>query len=277
MAADYCPSCGMRATGAFCPNCGSRLGDSQPAAPPPPVIRASSPASSTPFSPYADRPPAPPPSPPPPRPRSMALTVLGALLGAGVVAVALWASGVLGDKDTASAGNTASPGESATSAGAASEAGASDPETPATPSSPTAATPSAPTSSIPTVTTTEEILPWPGSTDAPDATTSPHLIRDHATKKCRPTGRTIAGYPVAACRAWQRAAAMWAGVSLAKGSVDIVCQRDFPSAPNPQYTAKQANTWWFWAQAGGTWDWFPETALSEGGSNLPVGQVAVCQ
>lgn len=240
MAAEYCPTCGMRANGAFCGNCGTRLGEA-----------------TTPI-----------PAAPPPRRGNGLAILLAALLGAAVLGIVLFASGLLkSDDDGAPA---ASPGRAATSPSEAGQGSSADSATTATASTPV------PTGASTTATTTEEALPWPGGTDAPPATSAPQVIRDQSNKECRPTGETVAGYPVAACKAWQAGGAMWEPVSLAKGSIDVVCQRNFPSMPNPQYTAKQANTWWFWAQAGGTWDWFPETALSEGGSNAPVGRVAMC-
>lgn len=273
MAVEYCPTCGMRANGAFCGNCGTRLGEATtpiPAGPPPPAIRPTSPPNT--FSPYADRQPTLPPPPPSRRGNGLAI-LLAALLGAAVLGIVLFASGLLKSDDHGAP--AASPGRTATSSSEAGQGSSEDSATAATASTPVPAGAST-TATTTATTTTEEALPWPGGTDAPPVTSAPTVIRDQSNKECRPTGETVAGYPVAACKAWQAGAAMWEPVSLAKGSIDVVCQRNFPSMPNPQYTAKQANTWWFWAQAGGTWDWFPETALSEGGSNAPVGQVAMC-
>jgi hypothetical protein len=83
-------------------------------------------------------------------------------------------------------------------------------------------------------------------------------------------------YPGATCTVWQRTAGLLTGRILSKRSIVVACQADLGTW-NPVYTANQTNTWWFWARSDdGTWDWFPETSISEGTSNQPVNGVALC-
>ena len=57
----------------------------------------------------------------------------------------------------------------------------------------------------------------------------------------------------------------------------IACQADLRH-PNPIYKATQTNTRWVWTQANdGTWDWFPQTAISQGAAGLPINGIARCQ
>lgn len=95
---------------------------------------------------------------------------------------------------------------------------------------------------------------------------------------CSNTGQQSGwgGYPMASCRTWKDSTGLITGTPLGRGNVLITCQADVGEA-NPVYTANQHNTWWFWAQSGGVWDWFPETALSEGATNQPVNGIALCQ
>ena len=75
---------------------------------------------------------------------------------------------------------------------------------------------------------------------------------------------------------WQVASGLLTGATVTKGERLIVCQRNL-AIPNPVYTPTQANTWWVWMQAdNGSWDWFPETAVSQGASQVPVNGVARC-
>lgn len=84
------------------------------------------------------------------------------------------------------------------------------------------------------------------------------------------------GYPAAACKTWQAASGLTTGAALSARELVVSCQADL-ELDNPVFTENQENTWWFWAQADdGTWDWFPETALSQGASMQPTNGIAVC-
>ncbi len=131
----------------------------------------------------------------------------------------------------------------------------------------------------PTDTESTEPTPWDSSGvgDAPGiASANVTVVRDQQHDECRPTGSTTAGYPTANCRVFVETAGRATGTSVPKTQLEIACQRDFPGSPNPVYRANQHNTYWVWATYAGQWDWFPETSLAEGGSGLPLGQVALC-
>ena len=131
----------------------------------------------------------------------------------------------------------------------------------------------------PTVGGDAESTPWDrtGVADAPPAAPAGvTVVRDQQHDECRPAGSQAGGYPVARCRVFVPTSGRSSGTAVPKGELEVACQRDFPSQPNPVYRANQHNTYWVWATSGGEWDWFPETALAEGGSDLPLGQVALC-
>lgn len=71
------------------------------------------------------------------------------------------------------------------------------------------------------------------------------------------------------CAFWQSATGLTTGLPLSKTDhKGIACQADLRH-PNPIYKANQTNTWWVWTQANdGTWDWFPQTAISQGAAGL---------
>ncbi len=88
---------------------------------------------------------------------------------------------------------------------------------------------------------------------------------------------TYAGYLDARCTFWTPTAGLLTKEPLAKGAHLVTCQRNLKRA-NPVYTAKQTNTWWVWARStGGSWDWFPETAIAQGASNQAINGIAVCR
>lgn len=122
------------------------------------------------------------------------------------------------------------------------------------------------------------IPPTASITSAPNAVVAGSIVSDAPGKACPPTA-TPAGwgpYPAARCTMWQRASGLLTGATVSKGERLIVCQRDL-GIPNPVYTANQANTWWIWMAAdNGTWDWFPETAVSQGATRTPINGIALC-
>lgn len=84
------------------------------------------------------------------------------------------------------------------------------------------------------------------------------------------------GYPAAFCRTWQESVGLRSGARLSTGDLHVTCQADL-GEPNPVFTENQANTWWFWTQAdNGVWDWFPQTALSQGATMQPTNGIAIC-
>ena len=96
---------------------------------------------------------------------------------------------------------------------------------------------------------------------------------------CGPAGAVGWGaYPMGDCAFWQSATGLTTGLPLSKTDhKGIACQADLRH-PNPIYKATQTNTWWVWTQANdGTWDWFPQTAISQGAAGLPINGIARCQ
>lgn len=255
-----CQTCGSRVDGAFCGLCGAprggglslSKGGSTPSTPHP---EASTPPESAhgPWSdPSANAPLEPSATGGEGKKRSVGvlIAVIAVALIAGLVGLLLVANALGSDDQPIAEVGTSTVTETAT---------AGEPAT---------------TSAEPTVD-----LPWQASGDAnaPRAATSAEVIRDSTHKECRSARSKVAGYPVGNCDVFRGTEGYETGVYLSKGEVAIVCQRQFPSRENPQYLSGQENTWWFWARSGQTWDWFPETAISQGGSRLPLGRIAVCQ
>ncbi len=123
----------------------------------------------------------------------------------------------------------------------------------------------------------------PSSTTDPLAPPKPPsgpvtLANGNPGEACAATGGPSFGeYPGASCKMWQPSTGLRSGKALSKTDVHTVaCQADLGQA-NPVFAANQTNTWWVWTQADdGTWDWFPETAVSQGAANAPINGVAVC-
>lgn len=83
-------------------------------------------------------------------------------------------------------------------------------------------------------------------------------------------------YSTAVCRIWQPTDGLLTGGSLAVGPADVTCQRDL-DLDNPVYRKGQTNTWWVWTLSDqGSWDWFPETAVTEGVSDQPINGITLC-
>lgn len=81
---------------------------------------------------------------------------------------------------------------------------------------------------------------------------------------------------MANCSFWKSSTGLLSGEAASKGQIVVACQRDLGQA-NPVYTAKQTNTWWVWTTSdAGSWDWFPETAVSQGAPDEPINGIAVC-
>lgn len=134
----------------------------------------------------------------------------------------------------------------------------------------------------PVSSTTSYTTPAPAprqKTDPPYSVTGSATIMTTAGgKACSQIGSTTASgnYPSARCSAWQQAAGLRSGAMKTKGPFTVACQANLGMA-NPVFVSSQSNTWWLWAMSDdGTWDWFPETLISEGNSNSPVDGVALC-
>jgi hypothetical protein len=131
---------------------------------------------------------------------------------------------------------------------------------------------------------TEELPPSTATlTDAPaepdETGDDVEVVDDADGDACDTSGtRTIwGGYPAATCRFYVDTEGLVSEDPLAEGSHRVAAQRDL-GIENPSYAEGQSNTWWVWAQSdGGTWDWFPATALAEGASDQPVNGVALAQ
>ncbi len=160
---------------------------------------------------------------------------------------------------------------------------ASSPATAATPATRPTPAPVTVTASPVTVTVTPSVPAPPAEVLVTSAASTPQnparvqVTTASGGKPCA-TGASAGwgSYPGATCTVWQRTAGLLTGRILSKRSIVVACQADLGTW-NPVYTANQTNTWWFWARSDdGTWDWFPETSISEGTSNQPVNGVALC-
>jgi hypothetical protein len=103
--------------------------------------------------------------------------------------------------------------------------------------------------------------------------------RTPGVRACRKTGISsgYGGYPAADCELFRRTTGLQTKEKASKGHIEVACQRDLRKA-NRDYRPGQTNTWWVWTTSdSGTWDWFPETAVVEGASDEPIGNVAVCR
>ena len=102
-------------------------------------------------------------------------------------------------------------------------------------------------------------------------------MRDAAGEPCQETSSTVyGGYPAASCDVFKNPTGLLHEERVEKGRRRVACQRDL-KVDNPKYSAKQTNRWWIWTTSeAGTWDWYPETAIKEGGSDQPVNGVALC-
>ena len=224
---------------------------------PGPAPRGPSPHLATPSAPYAS-----PSAPPPAGSRGGKTGLLAGLVAALVVA--LGATGFFLLKRTDQPTSAASP-----SSGAASTVVVSHTVTAPAP----APAPAAPTTPAMNATTTAASL-----TSPPNAGASGSIVTDSPGTACVQTAAPAGWgtYPAARCKMWQVASGLLTGATVTKGERLIVCQRNL-AIPNPVYTPTQANTWWIWMQADtGTWDWFPETAVSQGATQAPVNGVALC-
>lgn len=84
-------------------------------------------------------------------------------------------------------------------------------------------------------------------------------------------------YPAALCKTWKPSTGLTSAAPLSPGELLVACQADL-GVSNPVFTEGQENTWWIWARSdAGTWDWFPETALSQGESMQPTNGIALCR
>ncbi len=115
--------------------------------------------------------------------------------------------------------------------------------------------------------------------DPPLRPASPVVVVQSSPGTACDTSGALAGYgsyPASICKIWKPAGGLVTGSGLSTGQRPVACQADL-AIPNPLYAANQTNTWWVWMQSdNGTWDWFPETAVSQGGPDLPVNGVALC-
>ncbi len=108
---------------------------------------------------------------------------------------------------------------------------------------------------------------------------NPSQVRVSGTsggRACASADSSWEGYPGASCTFWQTPTGLQKGRELTKGSQTVACQADL-GKENPVYRAGQENTWWLWVKTGdNSWDWYPETAITEGVSGKPVDGVALC-
>lgn len=140
---------------------------------------------------------------------------------------------------------------------------------------PTTPAPSAPTPSASTRTGDLGANPPPSTDFGGEAA----VIAGGPGSACRDRVATSAygGYPAAECKFWKAAKGLEKRGPMPTGQRLVTCQENL-GIENPVYTAKQRNTWWVWAQGSdGVWDWFPETAISQGESGNPINGIALCE
>lgn len=192
------------------------------------------------------------------------LFVLGGVVAVVLLAVAGYVLGawLFGPRESAS---VPQPAVSETGPAQAPQSPASTPveQTPSPPA-PTTPAPATPTSQVPS--------------QPAMRTSSPQIIRSTAGEACiTQSGQGWGGYYPAACKMWKPSTGLITSAPLGVGSRVVICQADL-GKENPVFTAKQRNTWWVWVVTDdGRMDWFPETAVSQGESGLPISGVSVCE
>lgn len=192
------------------------------------------------------------------------LVVLGGVVAVVLLAVAGYVLGawLFGPRESAS---VPQPALSETGPAQAPQSPASTPveQTPSPPA-PTTPAPATPTSQVPS--------------QPAMRTSSPQIIRSTPGEACiTQSGQGWGGYYPAACKMWKPSTGLITNAQLGVGPRVVICQADL-GKENPVFTAKQRNTWWVWVVTDdGRMDWFPETAVSQGESGLPISGVSVCE
>jgi hypothetical protein len=132
----------------------------------------------------------------------------------------------------------------------------------------------------PTATPSETPFEEPSPDDPPEPfPTEVSVVRGSGGADCSSleTRSDYGDYPLARCTMWQRSEGLLHEEPLSKGAERVTCQRDL-GRDNPTFKAGQTNTWWVWTTSDdGTWDWYPETAVSQGLSDQPINGIARCQ
>lgn len=120
--------------------------------------------------------------------------------------------------------------------------------------------------------------PTPGYPTPQPRKAPAQVVSDSPGEGCDTLSRQEWGdYYPARCKMWQPSQGLLTQTPLGKGPRVVTCQADL-GKENPVFTARQRNTWWVWiVTEDGTMDWFPETAVSQGASGLPIRGVSVCE
>lgn len=129
-----------------------------------------------------------------------------------------------------------------------------------------------PTTGIPNTSPWANLIGAPGSPQGIE----PDPITGAPGSGCSPATGSVSGYRKVTCHTGHASTGLQRQGVLGVGNQWVLCQQDLRRT-NPVFQEGQTNSWWFWTLSdNGIWDWFPETALKEGGSDNPANGIPPC-